>query len=94
MLHRISKLRTTHHTLRLPKLIGIVVLQDSVVGFLEEYIPGCEQLQKKNVEQIRVSERQKWNHQIQEAVHLLHENDAIWGDAKAHNVLIDESGNA
>lgn len=92
------KITTTQHatTLRVPKLLGLIETPDDkrIVGFLEEYIPVSHRWELSTlgsigtVSAIAENRRKKWASQVQETVHLLHQNGVTWGDGKASNVLI------
>ncbi|KAK1768185.1 hypothetical protein QBC33DRAFT_536472 [Phialemonium atrogriseum] len=78
-------------TLRVPKLLGLIETPDDkrVIGFLEEYIPVSDTWELstlgsiETVSAIAENRRKKWASQVQETVHLLHQNGVTWGDGKA-----------
>lgn len=43
---------------------------------------------------ISSEERNRWARQIRNTVEIMHQNDLVWGDVKAQNVLVDCCGDA
>lgn len=80
-------------SLRLPKLYGLVSLDNSVLGFVTEYIEHDGTLQYHAMT-ASLNEREKWFHQVNEFLRHLHQTGSVWGDVKPDNVLIDSNGDA
>ncbi|KAK4107066.1 hypothetical protein N656DRAFT_793429 [Canariomyces notabilis] len=84
---------------RVIRLLGVVAVADGrVAGLLLTYV-DCRRdydgiLDGIYLRRTPVSLRERWIAQIREAVQQLHEGGAIWGDAKADNVLIDKNDDA
>jgi hypothetical protein len=84
---------------RVIRLLGVLAVADGrVAGLLLTYV-DCRRendgiLDGIYLRRTPVSLRERWMAQIREAVQQLHEGGAIWGDAKADNVLIDKNDDA
>ncbi|KAB8356583.1 hypothetical protein FH972_024165 [Carpinus fangiana] len=81
--------------LRIPTLLALVEWEDgdSIVGFLTEYVHQASTLRDASCDQTRRA-RQRWMHQIEESVHVLHSLGVVWGDVKPENILVDAHGDA
>ncbi|OBT68849.1 hypothetical protein VE03_02048 [Pseudogymnoascus sp. 23342-1-I1] len=79
------------HSIKVPKLIGIVVDNGGIIGILEELVPSKHTLGKILMDSPAPdSERQKkWAQQLEQTLHQLHEIGVIWGDGKPDNILIN-----
>ena len=71
---------------------GLVVDESGMVdGLVTSYLDG--KLLSK-IKQATVAERERWASQIDAALKVLHEQEIVWGDVKAGNVMITSSGDA
>ena len=71
------------------RLIGLVVdKQKKVESMLMEYINNARSL--RDVESVSIEECAKWIIELHSAISYLHENELVWGDSKASNILIRE----
>ena len=80
----------------LGRLLGVVHQEqdDTILGLLLRYIDHKYTLELAMHEDVSSDLRQRWGEQIRRALAALHEVGAVWGDAKAENVLIDSEDNA
>jgi serine/threonine protein kinase len=75
------------------RLVGLLVDdKDKVEGMIIDYINDARSL--RNVDSISNEECDRWGEQMRDAIAYLHQNELVWGDAKAANVLICADGNA
>lgn len=84
-----------HGKLRCPKLEGLVALDDDrskIIGFLQTYIPNSTPLTLKLDAEVPQELRDRWAAESQAMVSVLHDNDIVWGDAKADNFIVDDEG--
>jgi serine/threonine protein kinase len=58
------------------------------------WIDSKSVLSKSRADQSSPQQRKLWADQIGGALEMLHDQDIIWGDAKADNILIDAQENA
>ncbi|CAN8062930.1 unnamed protein product [Agarophyton chilense] len=86
MLHRFG-----HH----PNILGlhavVEIREGQVEGILTPFIEG------KNLWQVKHAthdQKKTWKKQIVDAVHHIHSQDAVWGDAKPDNIMIESDNNA
>ncbi|KAL9112427.1 MAG: hypothetical protein Q9227_003269 [Pyrenula ochraceoflavens] len=93
--------RVTEHgpsSMRVPKLRGLVVEDDGVVGLLLDYIPTryttLTAAVESAAEEDHAARKAKWAAQVEETLALLHAIDVVWGDVKPENILIDEKDDA
>ena len=79
------------HDLRISRLYGIVRNKHGVIlGLLLTFVDcGRVTLSCAAKPGAKVTLREKWATQIQDAVGQLHDAGIIWGDAKPDNVLVD-----
>ncbi|OTA98144.1 hypothetical protein M426DRAFT_326226 [Hypoxylon sp. CI-4A] len=88
---RIVDLGLGEEDLQISRLLGL--LQDDrgfLLGFLLSYIDcRARNLMCAVKPGLQNVVRQKWAKQVASTVHRLHAAGAIWGDAKAENVLVD-----
>ncbi|KAL3477494.1 hypothetical protein BJX99DRAFT_257313 [Aspergillus californicus] len=85
------------HNIRAPRLIGLTGVDTVWGGILISLIRGSNPLprfREAGFWEASVTDRRRWFDQISDAVHTLHRNDGVWGDAKPANVLIDENRDA
>lgn len=86
-----------------PKLLGIVTCatpaqvenksRRSIMGFLQTAIEQPTPLTTKLDSAVPQEKRDVWAQKADEAKRILHENDIIWGDAKADNFVVDAEEN-
>lgn len=83
---------------RVSRLQGVVHLQgeDATLGLLLSFIDHEEgmKLQSALYDNPPRRLRERWAKQVSHTVEELHKAGAVWGDAKADNVLIDKNGDA
>jgi tRNA A-37 threonylcarbamoyl transferase component Bud32 len=80
-------------TIKVPKLLGFVAFENShteIMGILLECIDEPEPLTKLLSSTIPKSKRDTWSRKSEQYVQVLHDNDIIWGDAKADNFVVDK----
>lgn len=89
-LHTIS-LSKCADSIRVPKLIGLVVNDDGIIGILEEFVPSEHTLGKilGGSAAPDGDRRKKWAQQIEQTLCQLHEIGVVWGDGKPDNILIN-----
>ncbi|PYI02923.1 hypothetical protein BO78DRAFT_210705 [Aspergillus sclerotiicarbonarius CBS 121057] len=85
----LDKITSLQLSLRTPKVEGAVGLGTECPGVLLTKICHESCLSQINIEETDVAERRKWYTQTKDLVDCLHQNDIIWGDVKAGNILID-----
>jgi serine/threonine protein kinase len=91
-IREVSILRRCSHSNIVP-LVGVMVDGDGrVEGMIIDWVENARLL--RDLKSISAEECERWTRQIRDAIMYLHENELIWGDVKAANVLIDMSGNA
>ncbi|KHO10651.1 TPR repeat-containing protein [Metarhizium robertsii ARSEF 23] len=76
------------------RLHGVVRDGNGLAGMLFTWINNKGVLSKARANQSSVELRRRWATQISDTVHILHDRNIIWGDAKAENILIDMDDNA
>jgi len=87
-----------HHKINVPLVKGIVRWYGSgssgnqMMGFLQTAIEDPTPLTRMLDSDVVEDKRQEWAEQAQKAIKVLHDNDIIWGDAKADNFLVDRHG--
>ena len=98
ILSRIKKL-CLHEQMNVPVLQGLVAFDDTeptpagkkrIMGFLQTDIPNPTSLHKMLDPNIPQKKRNHWAKEAERMKDILHENDIIWGDAKADNFMVDE----
>ncbi|KAK2605068.1 hypothetical protein N8I77_007944 [Diaporthe amygdali] len=103
MTHEISVHKKVHDAklgpdVRVSRLRGIVHIQDedATLGLLLSLVDHEEgmTLQSALYDDPPQNLRERWAKQVKHTVEELHRAGAVWGDAKADNVLIDKDGNA
>ncbi|CAD6440317.1 6b2964ed-6bd9-4dc1-8a24-0f29d21cb5c2 [Sclerotinia trifoliorum] len=79
--------------IRIPKLCGYVKVdkKDKVMGLLLTYIEYQDTLQGILRQKPDITLRKKWFFDIENMLRLLHETGIVLGDAKADNILIDNT---
>jgi hypothetical protein len=78
--------------IKFPRLCGFVALGNSkteVMGLLLENIMSPTPLTKLLKASVDEEKRRVWSEKSAAYVALLHDNDIIWGDAKADNFMVD-----
>lgn len=76
------------------RLIGVVREGNGLLGMLFAWINKKCVLSQAKAKASPPELRKRWASQIRRSLDRLHENDIIWGDAKAANVLIDQNDDA
>lgn len=83
-----------HEKINVPRIHGLVTschVPSEFIGFLLTDIPKPTPLIKLIDEDISQRKREKWAKEVERVTDILHENDIIWGDAKADNFVLDET---
>jgi len=80
-----------HELIRVPKLEGLVTFDDrtKLLGFLQTDIPDPVPLTTKLDADVPQQLRDRWAAEADRIKEVLHENDLVWGDAKADNFMVD-----
>ncbi|KAM0810018.1 putative Protein kinase domain-containing protein [Seiridium cardinale] len=84
-----------HKKMRVPLVEGLVGYEDSkseIMGFLQTNIEDPTPLTTMLDSDVIEEKREKWAWETQRMVQLLHDNDIVWGDAKADNFMVDRYG--
>lgn len=87
-----------HHKINVPVVKGIVRWYGSggsgnqMMGFLQTAIEDPTPLTRMLDSDVVEDKRQEWAKQARKAIKVLHDNDIIWGDAKADNFMVDRHG--
>ena len=101
VLGRMRKLKLEKQ-MRVPILEGLVSFEDAastpsgrckVMGFLQTEIPNPTPLTNLLDPSIPQAKREKWAKEAERMKTILHDNDIIWGDAKADNFMVDADDN-
>jgi hypothetical protein len=88
--------------IRVPVLEGLVSFDDAgstpsgrcqVMGFLQTEIPSPTPLTNLLDPSIPQAKREKWAKDAERMKTLLHDNNIVWGDAKADNFVVDANDN-
>jgi tRNA A-37 threonylcarbamoyl transferase component Bud32 len=90
LLHKIEKLELD---IKVPKLVGFVSHEDSqceAMGLLLSHIEDPIPLTKLLKPSIPEHKRSAWSTTSERYVRILHENNIVWGDAKADNFMVDK----
>ncbi|OOF90264.1 hypothetical protein ASPCADRAFT_10816 [Aspergillus carbonarius ITEM 5010] len=85
----LDKISSLGRSLRTPKVEGVIGIDTEFPGILLTKICYQSHLSGIKIEEADVAERYKWYTQIKDILDCLHQNDIIWGDVKASNILID-----
>ena len=98
-IHTLVQLRNHHdrETLFIPDILGIVVSDGMMVGFLTAFVDYTCTLGARRsgkLSDVTPDIRKQWKQQIDTAVCALHECGLTWGDVKPDNVLISKDLNA
>jgi hypothetical protein len=91
ILHKLGKLGL--ETIKVPRLLGFVAFENSkteAMGILLQHIDEPTPLSRLLKSSVPRSKRAEWSRKSQKYVQSLHENDIIWGDAKADNFVVDK----
>ncbi|KAL5118691.1 hypothetical protein ACEQ8H_003368 [Pleosporales sp. CAS-2024a] len=89
----LEKLGKLHLDIKVPHLMGFVSFENSkteILGFLLTPIASPRPLTTLLQSSIPRSQRAEWATKCEKYVKTLHDNDIIWGDAKADNFMVDE----
>ncbi|KAK3681508.1 hypothetical protein LTR37_020887 [Vermiconidia calcicola] len=101
ILHRIESSRL-HERMRVPTLQGLVYVdgteansrgQRKVMGFLLTDIPSPKPLTTMLEPSVSREMRDQWAAEAERMKEVLHENNIVWGDAKADNFMVDKDDN-
>jgi len=90
-LNRIATLGL-HDRIQCPRLEGLVTFandRSKIMGFLQTDIPYPVPLTTKLDTEVPQQLRDRWASESQAMKDALHENDIVWGDAKADNFMVD-----
>ncbi|KAK3293093.1 uncharacterized protein B0H64DRAFT_205957 [Chaetomium fimeti] len=83
---------------RVPRLLGVVVVDGRIAGLLFTYIKHRNEndglLFENHLLYTPIPLRQRWASQIQDTVAQLHNAGLVWGDARADHVMIDKNNDA
>lgn len=80
--------------IKAPRLLGFVAFETSktnAMGLLLSHIDNPKPLTKLLKSSVSESLRASWSTKCETYVSLLHDNNIIWGDAKADNFMVDSS---
>jgi tRNA A-37 threonylcarbamoyl transferase component Bud32 len=89
----LQKLGKLDVDIKVPQLLGFVSFDNSktdILGFLLTPIASPKPLTTLLKSSIPRSQRADWATKSEKYVKTLHDNDIIWGDAKADNFMVDE----
>lgn len=89
----LQKLAELELDIKVPQLLGFVSFDNSkteILGFLLTPIASPKPLTTLLKSSIARSQRADWATKSEKYVKTLHENDIVWGDAKADNFMVDE----
>ena len=75
-------------------LHGVVRDGNGLAGMLFTWINNKGVLSKARAEQSTVQLKARWATQIKDTLEMLHQQNIIWGDAKAENISVDMDDNA
>lgn len=90
----LQKLASKDLDIKVPRLLGFVSYNNSkteAMGFLLSNIDVPKPLTKLLKKSVPRAKRAEWATRSEQYVKTLHENDIIWGDAKADNFIVDEN---
>lgn len=90
----LRKLQELDLAIKVPKLLGFVGFENSktdIMGLLLSVIEDPTPLTKLLDAGIDEDMRTAWSEKSEAYVKLLHENNIIWGDAKADNFMVDKN---
>jgi serine/threonine protein kinase len=88
----LQKLANLDLDIKVPRLLGFVAFNNSkteIMGFLLSNIDGPKPLTKLLKSSVPRAKRAEWSTKSEKYVKTLHENNIIWGDAKADNFIVD-----
>ncbi|KAF1958974.1 hypothetical protein CC80DRAFT_23850 [Byssothecium circinans] len=97
ILQRIRAEKKLANHVRIPSLVGLVVLESRILGFLMDYVETTSpvsNLAQYEMGSVTISDRKRWYDQVGGTLKWLHNISLVWGDVKAENVLVDRQGNA
>lgn len=84
-----------HEKIRIPLVAGLVGWDDNkseIMGLLMTIIEDPTPLTLMLDSDVVEEKREKWARETECVVKLLHDNDIVWGDAKADNFVVDRHG--
>jgi tRNA A-37 threonylcarbamoyl transferase component Bud32 len=88
----LQKLGALDLDIKVPRLLGFVAFDNSktdIMGVLLSNIESPKPLTKLLKASVPRAERAEWSQKSEKYVQTLHENNIIWGDAKADNFIVD-----
>lgn len=95
MTHRkLARAQLTSPEVRICRIYGVVRDESGLLGMLFPWIDMNAVLSRWHAQDSLSHLRHRWASQIDESIKALHQQDIIWGDAKAENILIDKDDNA
>jgi tRNA A-37 threonylcarbamoyl transferase component Bud32 len=89
----LQKLTTLNLDIKVPHLLGFVAFNNSkteITGILLSHIESPKPLTKLLKSSVPRAKRAEWSTKSEKYVKTLHDNDIIWGDAKADNFMVDK----
>jgi tRNA A-37 threonylcarbamoyl transferase component Bud32 len=89
----LQKLNKLDIDIKVPELLGFVAFDNSkteIMGFLLSHIDSPKPLTKLLKSSVPRAKRAEWSTKAEKYVKTLHDNDIIWGDAKADNFMVDK----
>lgn len=92
LMKRIEKLEL-HKQMNVPLVKGLVGFEGSqteIIGFLQTEIEDPTPLTTMIDEDVPQSKRDKWAKESARIKDILHDNNIVWGDAKADNFMVDK----
>lgn len=85
--------------IRVPIVFGLVgwggdhsQSRSDIMGFLQTEIESPTPLTLMLDSDVVEDKREKWARETERMVNILHDNDIVWGDAKADNFMVDRHG--
>jgi hypothetical protein len=88
----LQKLSALDLDIKVPRLLGFVAFDNSktdIMGFLLSNIEHPQPLTKLLKASVPRAKRAEWSQKSETYVQTLHENNIVWGDAKADNFIVD-----
>jgi tRNA A-37 threonylcarbamoyl transferase component Bud32 len=89
----LQKLTKLNLEIKVPHLLGFVAFNNSkteIMGVLLSHIDSPKPLTKLLKSSVPRAKRAEWSTKSEKYVKTLHDNDIVWGDAKADNFMVDK----